>query len=106
MARPQHRYTLEGKSNLKREASPIVYLSHEKKSTLTCGSTRGTVTNERPTVAIPVIVHDISGEEDKYSLSSHGFQLIPHETLEEGFWDDDRIKAKYFPECEKLIRDL
>ncbi|KAF2176577.1 hypothetical protein K469DRAFT_606717 [Zopfia rhizophila CBS 207.26] len=66
----------------------------------------GTVTNERPTIPTPVTVHDISGEEDKYTLSSHGFQLIHHQSNEKEFREEEKIKEEYYRECEKLILDI
>ena len=51
-----------------------------------------------------VIVHDISGEEDKYNLDSHGFQLYKYASKEKDFRDDDKIKAEYYPEIEDLIK--
>lgn len=59
----------------------------------------------RPHVAQQVVVHDISGDEDRYTLDSHGFQLYPHESIEKDFQDDDKIKADYYPETEQLLKD-
>jgi hypothetical protein len=59
----------------------------------------------RPHVAQQVVVHDISGDEDRYTLDSHGFQIYPHESNEKEFQDDDRIKADYYPETERLLKD-
>ena len=50
-------------------------------------------------------MHDISGEEDRYTLDSHGFQIYPHESAEKDFQDDDKIKADYYPETEQLLKD-
>ena len=62
-------------------------------------------TYERPFVAQPVVVHDIAGEEEKYTLDSHGFQIYNHESKEKDFLDDDQIKAQYYPETEQLLKD-
>ena len=59
----------------------------------------------RPHVAQQVTVHDISGEEDRYTLDSHGFQIFSHESVEKDFQDDDKIKAEYYPETEQLLKD-
>ncbi|KAK0617795.1 methyltransferase-like protein [Bombardia bombarda] len=68
---------------------------------------RGTITNKRPTVRQDVVVTDVSGEEDKYTLSSHGFQyLVGRPSLEKDFVDDAKIDAEYKPECEQLIKDI
>ena len=62
-------------------------------------------TYERPYVALDVVVHDIAGEEDKYNLDSHGFQIYKHISEEKEFVDDERIKAEYYPETEQLLKD-
>ncbi|KAB5582277.1 hypothetical protein GE09DRAFT_1074339 [Coniochaeta sp. 2T2.1] len=65
-----------------------------------------TVTNERPTVAQPVAVQDITGEEEKYTLSSHGFQLVRHKTGFRDFRNLEALKSEYFPEVERLVKDV
>jgi len=62
-------------------------------------------TYERPHVAQNVIIHDIAGEENKYTLDSHGFQFVKHESKEKDFLDDEKIKAEYYPEVEQLLKD-
>ena len=62
-------------------------------------------TYERPFSALSVTVHDIAGEEEKYSLDSHGFQIYKHSSQEKDFVDDEKIKADYYPETEQLLKD-
>ncbi|KAK4215076.1 hypothetical protein QBC37DRAFT_372380 [Rhypophila decipiens] len=62
-------------------------------------------TFQRPSVPLDVVVTDISGNTDKYSLDSHGFQIYHHESKEKEFRDDDKIKAEYYPETEQLLKD-
>ena len=64
------------------------------------------VTNERATVSKPVTVTDITGEEDKYTLDSCGFQLFPHESKEKEFLDEAKFKDAYFRETEQLLKDV
>lgn len=59
----------------------------------------------RPHIAHNVIIHDIAGDEDKYTLDSHGFQFVKHESREKDFLDDQKIKAEYYPEIEQLLKD-
>ena len=59
----------------------------------------------RPSVTQKVTVHDITGDEDRYTLDSHGFQIHSHESKEKEFQDDDKIKAEYYPETEQLLKD-
>jgi hypothetical protein len=65
-----------------------------------------TVTNERPIIAQPVAVRDITGEEDKYTLDSHGFQLVHHETQFRDFRDLGALESDYFPEVERLVKNV
>lgn len=62
-------------------------------------------TYERPHATLIVTVHDISGNEDKYTLDSHGFQYVKHESGEKEFEDEEKIKEKYYPEVEQLLKD-
>lgn len=50
-------------------------------------------------------VTDISGSENKYTLDSHGFQLVHHESQEKAFVDEDQIKSNYYSEIEQLLKD-
>lgn len=61
--------------------------------------------SSRPSVPVPVEVTDISGSENKYTLDSHGFQLVHHESQEKVFVDDDQIKSNYYAEVEQLLKD-
>lgn len=56
-----------------------------------------------------VVVRDITGEEDKYTLDKHAFQLHRHASklkeLDE-FRDDEKVKAEYYPESAQLLKDV
>ncbi|KAI1763289.1 hypothetical protein GGR53DRAFT_371714 [Hypoxylon sp. FL1150] len=68
-----------------------------------------TVKNERPHVAKPVVVHDVTGEEERYSLDSHGFQFLRHESKLSGlqaFQNDDLVKSEYYPESVELLKNI
>lgn len=67
---------------------------------------KGRVTNERPHRAHDFTIADLSGEEEKYTLDSHGFQYIHHESVEKDFTDDQAIQSAYYQECEQLIKDV
>jgi hypothetical protein len=56
--------------------------------------------------SLPVTVHDISGEEDKYPIDTYGFQFVKHESKEKGFHDAEKIKAEYYPETAQLVKDV
>jgi hypothetical protein len=59
----------------------------------------------RPHAPQSVFVHGIAGNEDKYTIDSHGFQFLKHESKEKDFLDEEKIKAEYYPEVEQLLKD-
>jgi hypothetical protein len=65
-----------------------------------------TVVNERPVAPTQVVVHDVSGEEDEYTLDVYGFQLLKHESTEKTFDDEKRIREYYYKECEEIYKNV
>lgn len=59
---------------------------------------------ERPQITQKLVVHDIRGSEDKYTLDTEGFQIVKHESKEKDFVDEEHIKAVYYPETEELLK--
>ncbi|KZL84500.1 methyltransferase-like protein [Colletotrichum incanum] len=64
------------------------------------------VTNERKMTPRTMTVTDITGDEDKFALDTHGFQYIRHTSVENDFVDEERVKAVYYPEMEKVYKDI
>ena len=62
-------------------------------------------TYERPFEPLDVVVEDIRGREDQFTLDKNGFQVYRHESKEKDFIDDDQIKSVYYPETEQLLKD-
>ncbi|RFU75259.1 hypothetical protein TARUN_7001 [Trichoderma arundinaceum] len=60
----------------------------------------------RPIASHKVTIHDVAGEEDKYTLDKNGFQIYRHPSVEKDFVDDEQIKALYYPETEQLLKDV
>lgn len=63
-------------------------------------------TYDRPYETHPVTITDISGHEANYSLDKNGFQIHSHASAEKDFIDDAQIKAKYYAETERLLKDV
>lgn len=63
-------------------------------------------TYARPSVAHNVTIHDVHGEEDKYTLDGNGFQVFKRGAAEKDFIDDEQIKGSYYPEVEQLLKDV
>lgn len=64
-----------------------------------------TVTNKRPSIALTVTVHDVTGHENEYDLSQNGFQFVQHVSEEKVFDDEERITSLYYAEVEQLLKD-
>lgn len=67
---------------------------------------KGAISNKRPHKAHPFVVSDISGDEDQYTLDTHGFQYCRHDSREEAFTDDRQIQDVYYQECEDLVKSI
>jgi hypothetical protein len=67
---------------------------------------KGRITNERPHVPHKVVVSDVTGDEDLYTLDSHGFQYHRHESTEKEFLDNGVIETSYYAECSQLLKDV
>lgn len=63
-------------------------------------------TFNQPSIDFGVIVKDITGNEEQYSLNSHGFQLFHHTSKEKAFQDEDLIKSNYYSEVEDLVYEV
>lgn len=63
-------------------------------------------TYERPIESHTVKIRDISGRESEYSLDGNGFQVHRQSATEKEFLDDDQIKSFYYPEVERLLKDV
>ena len=61
-------------------------------------------TYERPAEARTMVVHDIRGEEDKYTLDKTGFQVYRHVSRETTFQDEEEVKKVYYPEIEDILK--
>ena len=58
----------------------------------------------REPISQELIVHDIRGSEDQYTLDTTGFQVVKHKSVEKDFLDDEQIKAQYYQETEELLK--
>lgn len=67
---------------------------------------KGRISNKRPHKAWEFVVSDVSGDEAQYTLDSHGFQYLQHQSSETTFTDEEQIKTLYYAECEELVKNL
>jgi hypothetical protein len=55
---------------------------------------------------VKATVKDISGDEAKYNLDDHGFQLVNQVTKVTDFLDEENVKQNYYPEIEQLLKEV
>ena len=61
---------------------------------------------DKPKDVRTLLVHDIRGEENQYTLEKNGFQFCHHACKETEFLDDQQIESQYYPEVEQLLKDV
>ena len=49
-------------------------------------------------------IHDGRGMAASFTLPSHGFSLVRHETMVRDFYDEEEVLRVYYPETERLIK--
>ena len=54
----------------------------------------------------PALVHDVRGREAEFSLDKNGFQFVNYPSAEKEFDNDERIKEVYYPEVEKILKEV
>ncbi|KAG7291199.1 hypothetical protein NEMBOFW57_001211 [Staphylotrichum longicolle] len=67
---------------------------------------KGRVTNKRPHLPHEFVVTDITGDESKYALDTHGFQYCRHQSSEKHFTNEQTIRTVYYEECRQLLQDV
>ena len=53
-----------------------------------------------------VTVHDARGRENEFGLDKSGFQFVNWPSVEQDFTNDDRIKERYYPEVEEILKKV
>ena len=53
-----------------------------------------------------VVIEDVRGKEDEYTLDTAGFRFYRRPSQHTRFLDEEEVKAKYYPECMELIKEL
>jgi len=63
-------------------------------------------TFERPQDTREVVIQDVTGDEDMFSLDRHGFQYVKRASAEKDFVDPDRIRDVYYKEIGQMVKDV
>lgn len=53
-----------------------------------------------------VSIHDARPSIDSLSLDEHGFALVRQHSAVSDFYDDDNVKNVYYPEAERLLKEI
>ncbi|HUC10143.1 MAG TPA: CmcJ/NvfI family oxidoreductase [Stellaceae bacterium] len=53
----------------------------------------------------PVTIRDARPLSDQLSLDKQGFVLLHHQTAVTNFYDEEQVKAVYYPECERVMKE-
>ncbi len=53
-----------------------------------------------------VPIHDLRAQADRFTLDGQGFALLDHKTEVTNFDDEDEIRGVYYPEAERLLREI
>ena len=61
---------------------------------------------DKPKDVRTLLVHDIRGEEAQYTLEKNGFQFCHQACKETEFLDDQQIESQYYPEIERLLKNV
>lgn len=54
----------------------------------------------------PVTIRDARTAQEELTLDKNGFQFVKWPSVESEFRDDERIKEKYYPEVEELLKKV
>jgi hypothetical protein len=87
--------------------APINYLAEmtEKPYAYTYAPPDGRPQTNRRTTPVTRPVYDARDIADSLSLDRHGFVLVHHASRVHDFYDDQDVKAVYYPECERLLEE-
>ncbi|MBI3302310.1 MAG: methyltransferase [Deltaproteobacteria bacterium] len=77
----------------------------EKPYTYTYTPPPGVAQTNRRVAPHAVPIRDARAITDRLSLDREGFALTHHKSVVSNFYDDDEVRAVYYPECERLLQE-
>ena len=57
-------------------------------------------------ISFKVPIRDARPLEGEFKLDEHGFELVEHHSAVHDFYDDEEVKAVYYPEAELLLKEV
>jgi hypothetical protein len=87
--------------------APINYLGEmaEKPFAYTYTPPAGTPQTNRRVTAVTRPIYDARSVAGSLSLDRNGFVLVRHNSAVRDFYNDEEVKAVYYPECERLLKE-
>ena len=87
--------------------APLNYLAKmaEKPYSYTYTPPPGVAQTNRRIARQTVAIHDARTIADRLSLDREGFALTQYESAVSNFYDEAEVRAVYYPECERLLKD-
>jgi len=87
--------------------APINYLAEmtEKPYSYTYAPPAGVPQTNRRVTPVVMPVHDARQIAGNLSLERQGFVLMHHVSAVRDFYNDEEVKAVYYPECERLLKE-
>src|SRR5271170_4531892 len=94
-------------ANLDHVQAPLSYLADpsERPVTYLYEPPEGVPMRSGKTVKEPMTILNGRPVADKLTLDGQGFELVHHETAVQNFYDDAEVKAVYYPEVERLVKE-
>lgn len=89
--------------------APLIYYKKGERGTAACPAVFGKVeTYNRPAEHHVVRITDVTGRESDFSLEKNGFQFVLYKstTTEEDFDNEEYVTKTYYPEIEKLVKEM
>ena len=93
--------------NLERVQAPLSYLAdpNERPVTYLYEPPEGVPARSGKTVREPMTILNGRPVRKQLTLDGQGFELVHHETAVRNFYDDAEVKAIYYPEVERLVKE-
>src|SRR5260370_1180924 len=89
-------------------ATSLNYLARmeEKPHAYAYAPPEGVPATNRRTEKKPMTVHNARPIAARLTLDSEGFALARQQSRVANFYDEDEIRSTYYPECEKLLKEV
>jgi hypothetical protein len=95
----------QGLASVEAELSYLA-LTHERPRTYTYDPPPNVPQTTAVNISFKVPIRDARPVEGEFKLDEHGFELVEHRSAVHDFYDDEEVKAVYYPEAELLLKKV